>query len=309
MNIKHIFSLAALAVMTAACSSEDITQQQPASQIYQKLPFRATISTSAGTRGLTETTDGKTITAAWVVGEKIALVHGKTVDVMTVKSVDTEGDTKGYAYIEGTITNFVDNETVHLVYTGSSDGMALFGEKLEMVLGDYPGYTEITAAHVMQTLETMLLAATQDGTLTSISNELDYRLGQSTLTKTNGTVTLASSTTLASQFAIWKLSLTTDGTTALAATKLELDITEGSDNTVVSVTPAAAASTFYVVLPPATSATYKFTATTSDGGNYYCTYNGVKLDAANFYRSTLTFTLQTTGGSVEDYGVETETNW
>ena len=98
MKIKHIFSLAVLAVMTAACSSEDITQQ-PASQSGQTLPFKATISNSAGTRGLTApSTENPDITATWVKNEQIALVHSTLdnennpiVDVMTVDEVATDG--------------------------------------------------------------------------------------------------------------------------------------------------------------------------------------------------------------------------
>ena len=259
--------------MLAACTSDESAQQSK----VEPLPFCAVItSETAVTRGLTEAADGKTIKAAWEVGEKMALVHGATVDVMTVKSVDESGN----ATIEGLINNFTEGGTVYLVYIGHNP---------EAIV-DYPGSLSLALENASATEYTPTIIAQtfgvlgQNGTLTTISSEYDYRLGQSTLTKSSGTVTLASSTTLASQFAIWKFSLTTDGTTALAATKL--DITDGSDNLITSVTPAAAASTFYVLLPAATNATYKFKAT-AESGNYYCTHSGITLAAANFYHSTL----------------------
>ena len=279
MKKIYMYSLAVLTLMLAACTSDDLSLK-PSSE---PLPFSAVISSeSAVTRGLTEATDGKTITAAWVVGEKIALVHGSTIDVMDVKSVDESGN----ATIEGTISNFTEGETVYLVYTGSKDNMNAFKTKYQMMVTDAgASYAGPTATLITGTWGVVLEGDTpQNGTLTTIDQYYDYRLGQSTLTKTSGTATLASSTTLASQFAIWKLSLTTDGTTALAATKL--DITDDADINIISITPAAAASEFYVVLPAATSATYKFKAT-AESGNYYCTHTGITLAAANLYRSTL----------------------
>ena len=273
MKKIYLFSLVVLTLMLAACTSDESAQQSK----VEPLPFCAVItSETAVTRGLTEAADGKTIKAAWEVGEKMALVHGATVDVMTVKSVDESGN----ATIEGLINNFTEGGTVYLVYIGHNpEAIVDYPGSLSLAL-ENASATEYTPAIIAQTFGVL----GQNGTLTTISSEYDYRLGQSTLTKSSGTVTLASSTTLASQFAIWKFSLTTDGTTALAATKL--DITDGSDNLITSVTPAAAASTFYVLLPAATNATYKFKAT-AESGNYYCTHSGITLAAANFYHSTL----------------------
>ena len=296
MNIKHIFSLAALAVMTAACSSEDIIQQ-PASQSGQALPFHATISAYAGTRGLTEATDGLSITAKWVAGEKIALVHGATVDVMEVKTVDNDGN----ATIDGTVTSFNNGETVYLVYVGSNaTSMSKFKT----------GLSGATTTITEDMIKENFIITGQKGTLESISEDFDYRLNSSPLTLTVTNInakdyaTFAAPPTLSSQFAIWKLKLTTDGTTAIAATKLgvkDADI----DEFITEVQPSAAASEFYVMLPgpvsPATAVNYAFEAT--DGtNNYTVTYSGVSLENAKFYRSTLTMAkiLQAPGGT-SDY--------
>ena len=318
MKIKHIFSLAALAVMTAACSSEDLTQQ-PASKIGQTLPFRATISAYAGTRGLIEAADGKSITAKWEVTEKIALVHSRLddakkpiVDVMEVKYVESN---TGNACIEGTINNYVEGETVYLVYTGHN----------EMSMNDYPGVMENTLdaakAYALANSQPEPTAITQEmiigsfnipqeGTLADINDCSDYRLGTSTLIKMNFNaadyVTFGSDVpTLSSQFAMWKLTLTTDGTNPLLASQLY--ITCGGKTYTIDPTGDTTLSTFYVLLPASTNATYDFKATTSAGVSYYCTHSGVSLIAAKFYRSTLTMKLPTTGGGTSNYASDSQT--
>ena len=310
MNIKHIFSFAVLAVMTAACSSEDLTQQ-PASKIGQTLPFRATISAYAGTRGLIEAADGKSITAKWEVTEKIALVHSRLddakkpiVDVMEVKYVESN---TGNACIEGTINNYVEGETVYLVYTGHN----------EMSMNDYPGVMENALANsqpeptaITQEMIIGSFSIPREGTLADINDCSDYRLGTSTLIMKNFNaadyVTFGSDVpTLSSQFAMWKLTLTTDGTTPLEASQLY--ITCGGKTYTIDPTGDTTLSTFYVLLPASTNATYDFKATTSAGVSYYCTHSGVSLIAAKFYRSTLTMKLPTTGGGTSNYASDSQT--
>ncbi len=276
--------------MTAACSSEDLTQQ-PTSQSGQTLPFRATISAYAGTRGLTEATDGLSITAKWVVGEKIALVHGKTVDVMDVKTVD---NTTGNATIDGTVTSFNNGETVYLVYVGSNaTSMSKFKT----------GLSGATTTITEDMIKENFIITGQKGTQESISEDFDYRLNSSPLTLTVTNInakdyaTFATPPTLSSQFAIWKLKLTTDGTAAIAATKLGVKDADNNEF-ITEIEPSAAASEFYVVLPASTNFTYKFEAI-DNTNNYTVTYSGVTLAPANFYRSTLTMAkiLQAPGGT------------
>lgn len=288
--------------MTAACSSEDLTQQ-PASQSGQTLPFRATISAYAGTRGLTEATDGLSITAKWVVGEKIALVHGKTVDVMEVKTVD---NTTGNATIDGTVTSFNNGDPVYLVYVGSNaTSMSKFKT----------GLSGATTTITENMIKENFIITGQKGTLESISEDFDYRLNSSPLTLTVTNInakdyaTFATPPTLSSQFAIWKLKLTTDGTTAIAATNLGVKDADNNEF-ITEIEPSAAASEFYVVLPASTNFTYKFEAT--DGtNNYTVTYSGVTLAPAKFYRSTLTMAkiLQAPGGTSNYEIVETPLTW
>ena len=309
MKIKYIFHLAVLAVMTVACSSEDIIQQ-PTSQSGQTLPFRATISAYAGTRGLpTTVADNADITATWVKNEQIALVHSTLdnennpiVDVMTVDEVATDGKS---ATIAGKATYINDTENVYLVYVGHNDNMTTFLYYLDLALQDSP--TDL----VERTLGAMLAVGTQDGTLGTISNNLDFRLGTSNLKQTNGWATFSTDApTLSSQFVIWKLSLS-DGSNAINASQLE--ITCGIDPFIdtYTITPTSGTlSEFYVVLPASTNFTYKFEAT--DGtNNYTVTYSGVSLENAKFYRSTLTMAkiLQAPGGTSNYEIVETPLTW
>ena len=311
MKIKHIFSLAVLAVMTAACSSEDITQQPASSQIGQTLPFKATISNYAGTRGLAAPADDNSdITAAWEENEKIALVHSTLnnenkliVDVMTVEEVATDGKS---ATIAGTATYIDDNDEVYLVYVGHNDNMTNFQGLLSTALGDNSGKPIEQIVDLV--FEVMLAAGTQDGTMATISDNLDFRLGTSKLKQTNGLATFSTDApTLSSQFVIWKLSLS-DGSNAINATKLEISCGIDPYIDTYTITPTSGTlSTFYVLLPASTNATYDFKATTSAGVSYYCTHSGVSLTAAKFYRSTLTMKLPTTGGGTSNYASDSQT--
>ena len=120
MKIKHIIRLAVLALTLGACTSDEITQSQPAS-ITEKIPFKAVINADqAGTRGLTEATDGKSIAAKWEKGEVVAVVHGQIVDVLTVESVDA---TSGAATISGEITSPTNGEPAQVVYAGHDAAM------------------------------------------------------------------------------------------------------------------------------------------------------------------------------------------
>lgn len=297
MNIKHIFSFAVLAVMTAACSSEDIIQQ-PTFQSGQTLPFRATISAYAGTRGLTEATDGLSITAKWVAGEKIALVHGATVDVMEVKYVDNDGN----ATVDGELNNYKKDEAVYLVYVGSNaTSMSNFKMDLEGIYKSmHESDASITAITTDMIKETFIIV-NQKGTLTAISEDIDYRLGTSTLIKKNfnGTdyVTFGSDApTLSSQFAMWKLTLKDGSGAALPATQLDvMEVGNGNEGiasvTIDASTVAANPGVVYVMLPAPVPPVVNVEATVGTV-TYRVILSDVTLEVGKFYRSTLTISKQ-----------------
>lgn len=256
MKTTKIFTIAVLALMLSACSSNDIEENlpQPKNQA-EGIPFSATISIGEGatTRALTES--GSAIVPSWVAGEEVALIHNDVIDVVEVQSVSN-----GLATLTGTLTGSPANDDhVTIIYPSSAaDG---------------------TTGNV----KAALLAA-QDGTLATIAEKYDVRKGAGTL-NVGATATLYGNVSLTNQFAIVKFSLT-DGTNALAATQFV--IKDGSNNVLTTVTPSpAASSTLYVAMAPATASAFKFEA--SDA-NYTYTYTkaSATLAAGTYYQSSIT---------------------
>lgn len=115
MKTFRLFSMAALALMMAACSSEDNEILQNTQQLGT-MHFTATIAAPSGdaTTRTAYTEDGTTINVKWEVGDQIALVHNGVVNVAEVKTVD---DVTGKATIEADITGSPsDNDDVYLAY-------------------------------------------------------------------------------------------------------------------------------------------------------------------------------------------------
>lgn len=287
MKKRYIFSLAALALLTAACSSDEMAltpNDQPAT-VEQKIPFTAVISAdAAGTRALTEASDGKTITAKWEKEEKVALIHGEIIDVLEVSNVDA---TTGAATISGTITSPANDESVFVVYVGHQHvNMSNYVSRLqEIYKADNPESSAIPTSIISEPVNELL--ATQDGTLETISNKYDYRFASSTFAVSNGTATFASEVKMPASYAIWKLNLTTDGTTALKAKKLVMK-KDGEANVTIDL-GTETSSEFYVAFI-ASPSPYSFEATDSDDKTYSCSPTVSTLDAGKFYRSTLTLT-------------------
>lgn len=301
MKKRYIFSLAAMALLTAACSSDEMAlnpADQPA-PVEQKIPFTAVISAdAAGTRALTEASDGKTITAKWEKEEKVALIHGEIIDVLEVSSVDA---TSGAATISGTITSPENDESVFVVYVGHQHvNMSNYVSRLQEIYTSYkadnPESSAIPTSIISEPVNELL--ATQDGTLETISNKHDFRFARSTFAVSDGTATFASEVKMPARYAIWKLNLTTDGTTALKAKKLvmkkdgEADVTIDLGN--------STSSEFYVAFIVSPS-TYSFEATDSDDKTYSCTPTVSALDGGKYYRSTLTMAAAATGNTYRVY--------
>ena len=131
MKTRYLFSLAALALLTAACSSDEMAltpAEQPA-PAKERIPFTAVIGSTATTRVLAEAENGETITAKWQKGEKIALIHGESIDTLEVSNVDA---TTGAATITGDIDSPTNDEAVTVVYVGHQLGcMREFVNKLK----------------------------------------------------------------------------------------------------------------------------------------------------------------------------------
>jgi hypothetical protein len=274
MKAFKIFSMAAVAFMMYACSSED-TALENAPVAGGKMHFTATIAapnSGASTRTtyteITESTDpdyGK-IKVAREQDDEIALIHNGTKDVVKVQTIHPDGS----ATISGDITVDTDGEIVIIVYPAAAVDAPESGSE--------PVYNA--------TYNTKWLS--QDGTLGYIQDNLDYCDASSTLKVCGTEVTLSDNISLESSIAIVKFSLT-DGTNPLAATQFL--IRDGSYDVVAAVTPSTGtASTFYVALPPAvtgTTSTFRFKATTATSSYYYSKY-GATVDWGKYYQSQLT---------------------
>lgn len=259
MKAFKIFSMFALSVMMAACTSDEIEQVEK-SQKTDGIPFSATISLdeSASTRALTES--GTDINAAWTDGEKVALVHNGVVDEM---SVTPTGD--GKATISGTITGSPTNgDPVTVIYPASAVDVSTKDVKADLLMN-------------------------QNGLLTgegSISALYDLRKSAGATLKVDGTATLNGNVSLTSQIAIWKLTLQCGGA-ALSAKSLS--VKDASDNLLASATLASAGNVFYVAIPAMTSV--KITAVS---GAKTCAYSkaSVSINTGKYYQSTVNLTQE-----------------
>lgn len=282
MKTKDIFGIAALAIMMAACSNDDTIESLP-SQNGKAIPFRATISATAATRGLTApTTEGGNITAKWEKGEKIALVHGATVNVL---KVTTDPDGQGNVTVEGTVTNFPENaengETAYLVYYGDDEEITDYVSMLNDVLKE-SGATTFTSGIIAKTFYIYV----QDGTLDEISMMHDYRLGQSKLVKMGDYVTLSDTPTLDSQYAVWKLTLTNDDSTPLPAKSFT--VRDASQEIITVSLGESTVSSLYLVFPESANASFTFEAKDNADILFGCTKTGITLTKGKYYQSTLT---------------------
>ena len=261
MKTFKLFSMAAVVLMMAACSSEDImTQQEPAKQ-GGLVHFTATLA--APTDGVMRTaytevtsgTDAGTIKVAWEVGDKILVMNKVDPNkrgTVTVKTVNSDGS----ATIEGVSSDFGNNgENVALAYPGELD---IWKDK----------------------------GITQDGTLSYIADNMDVRVGFGTLKVDGEEVTLESDVNMQSGIAIWKLTLQNNDATPAALSASQVSIKVGDEIEASTTTLTTATSTVYLALQPFDGKDITINAITADG---YHTYSktGVTLEAGKYYQSTV----------------------
>lgn len=268
MKKAIIYSIAAVATMMAACTSDETSTQQTAPK-GEGIPFSATITTGSLTRALTEATDGKTIDAAWADGEQVALIYGDQVDVMDVTKNDD-----GTATIGGNLTTTPDDgSAVTVVYPASAVDATTKAVKADL----------LTA---------------QDGLLATIASKLDLRQSSGATFKVaaqhaslNGTVALTT------QLAIVKFSLQNAKGEAIKAKSFVIKDGAETPNVITTVTPSEDASDLYVAMRPASAATFNFAAAVGTDAYTY-TKTGVTLTAATYYQSPLKMTFTKRSGEI-----------
>ena len=266
MKAIKLFSMAVAALMMAACSNEDNDVQQPAQA--RSMHFEATIAApnSGATTRTTYTESGTSINVAWKSGDQIALVHGGVKDVVTVGTPNPDGS----APITGDITVGADNEDIVLVYPADLVAVAAGGT----------AYTENTT--VTNKFKT------QAGTLAYIQNNLDIRKGTGKLAVSGASASLKANVSMASQIAIWKLTMTyVNG--EILANRVTVKV-GGNKVAEASKSPYFAYPiVVYLALNPATMGTGTLRIEADEFGTiyYYQKDGGVSLTAGKFYQSAV----------------------
>ena len=263
MKTTKFFFMAALALMTAACSNDDndLTTQQP--QKAEGITITAQLApktNGASTRAVSDGTDK--IVAEWAVNEHIAILYtvGSTKKVADAEITAVDGS--GTATITFTVDGGTTNDTpCTLVYP------------LSAAKDDHTGVKDAAT-----------LLAAQNGTLNA---NLDVRVGAGTIQTTTPGLTVT--TQPEAQFAIFKFTTKNSGGTATIDVN-SLTITIGSDNYVI--TPAPATSELFAALPPISSEAVTFTATGSDSKTYTASKASVTFAAGKYYQSNIKLTEQ-----------------
>ena len=274
MKTFRLFSMAALALVMAACSSDDnVIEQQPAQQ-PGKMHFTATIAApnSGATTRTTYTEDGTSINVAWKSGDQIALIHGGVMDVVTVGTPNSDGS----APISGDITVGTDNEDVVLAYPAA----AVYSATPSGGFPFTPNPTCWDKAHA------------QDGTLEFIQNNIDFRMGSGKLAVSGdpATASLKANVSMPSMISIWKLTLQDNTSAALSATA----VTVKSNGVLVAGATSAGKSEYYLCMVPSFTPAGDLVIEAKVGSDTY-TYKkagGISLTAGKFYQSTVTLTKQ-----------------
>ena len=278
MKTFKIFSTAALALMLAACSSEDTALNSTPAQDGQKVPFTATIAapgSGAGTRTeYTEVTSGDaagTINVAWKAGDEIALIHNGKADVVKVETVNTDGS----ATITGDITVGTDGEAVEVCYPAA---LWVWDEETSGAIRN--------ATFVSNIIK-------QDGTLKYIQDNLDVRMGEGKLKLGGNKATLSANVKLASQIAIWKLALQDDAETpaALSATQVSVKVDGETPVTIASTEKlSTATSSVYLAIDKLDAANIIIEATVGED-TYSYTNEEISLALGKYYQSTVKMSL------------------
>lgn len=267
MKATKIILMAALALMTVACSNDDNDIQTPAEQPAKSegIPFTATISMgeSASTRALTE--NGTTIEATWATGEKVALIY-KVSATTYLKEAEVTPQGDGTATISTTLEGSpVDDTDVTIVYPASAVDKST------------------------KDVKTNLLAS-QNGLLTgtgSISE--NYELRKTTtpakLKIVGTTASLKGTVSLTNLNAIFKFTLQDLNAAPKSAT--EFKVSDGSGNVMTTVTSGSASGELYVALPVMAAGTYWFNATIDSKPYIAKATTAAATVAGKYYQTTV----------------------
>ena len=205
--------------------------------------------------------------------KSIALIHNGTKDVVTVETVNEDGS----ATITGDITVGTDGEAIEVCYPAAA----------------WEWYAEKSGAIRNQTFLTNITTK-QDGTLKYIQDNLDTRMGKGTLKVDGDKATLSDNVTLASQIAIWKLTMQDDATptpAALKATQVSVKVGGETPVTIASTAKlSTATSTVYLAMDKLEKQYLTIEATVGSD-TYKYENEDISLALGQYYQSTVTMSL------------------
>lgn len=262
MKTIKLFMMAALVLMTAACSSDDndITTPTPQPVKPEGITITATLAPKNGgddTRGLSVGTDK--IEATWEINEKIAILYEvgdvKKKAEATVTAVDSK---TGAATIEFTVdANTIDNTACTLVFPYTA------------AKGDNTGVKDAAT-----------LLAKQTGSITS--DFMDVRVGAGTIQITNPGLTVT--TQPAAQNAIFQIKAKAPN---FSITLNALTVTIDGNEYAVNLADGTGRSEIYIALPPVTDKKVSFLAKDDNGRMFGYSKSGVTFAAGKYYKSEL----------------------
>ena len=255
--------MAALALMTAACSNDDNDLTTPQPQKAEGITITAQLApktSGANTRAVSE--GSGMIVSEWAENEHIAVLYTKDATQYAADATITDVDGLGVATIEFTVeAGTPDNTDCTLVYP------------LSAAKDDHSGVKDAAT-----------LLAAQNGTLNA---NLDVRVGAGKIQTT--TPGLTDITQPEAQFAIFKFTTKNSDGSATINVK-PLTITIGAQDYVI--TPASATSELFAALPPISSQAVSFSATGSDSKTYTASKASVTFSAGKYYQSNIKLTEQ-----------------
>ena len=257
MKTTKLFFMAALALMTAACSNEDNDLTTPQPQKAEGITITAQLAPKTGgatTRAVSD--GGNKIISEWAENEHIAILYEVSSTKYVADATITAVDGSGTATITFTVDGGTpDNTACTLVYPYSAAKDDKSGVK-----------------------DAATLLAAQDGTLNA---NLDVRVGAGTIRTT--TPGLDVTTQPEAQFAIFKFTLSGP---SIDATHPLVIKDNASNTTITTVTPASTATSVFVAMPAAASKAYKFVVITAD--NKYIKSGTATIEAGKYYQTPLT---------------------
>ena len=258
MKTTKLFFMAALALMTAACSNDDNDlAQQPAEQAANgEITITATVSSDEGATTRALSIDGSDIASTWETTDEFAILFNDGSNnvkrTATVQSINGSNVTITFTIPE----SLASNTACTIVYPASAANAANTGADVATAL------------------------ATQDGT---IENCPEVRVGTATIDKDNHS--LSDVTKLTAQNAIFKFTLQDLSATAKSAT--EFKVSDGSGNVMTTVTPGSASGELYVALPVMVAGTYWFNATIGSKPYIAKATTAAATVAGKYYQTTV----------------------